>query len=95
MKRERKSIQLGQGSKRITGKQARQAIFKAESTSPDGSILELHTQEEMVAAMGASNLSRQQQCLGTPSMTPPFTTAFGFLADTPAAKEVIAGSYTP
>ena len=45
--------------------------------------------------MGASNLSRHQQCLGTPSMTPPFTTAFGFLADTPAAKEVIASSYTP
>ena len=45
--------------------------------------------------MGASNLSRQQQCLGTPSMTPPFTTDFGYLAATPATKEVIAGSYTP
>ena len=57
--------------------------------------MELHTQEEMIAAIGASNLSCQQQCLGTPSMSPPFTTEFGYLAATPAAKEVIDGSYTP
>ena len=56
MKRERQYIRLGRGSKRITGNGDRQAIFKAESTSPDDSILELHTQEEMVEAMGASNL---------------------------------------
>ena len=81
MKRERKSQRLGQACRQITSKGAKNAIFKAESLAPDGSVLELHTQAEMVAAMGASNLSQQRQCMGTPSMSPPFTTDFGYLAD--------------
>jgi len=56
--------------------------------------VEHHTQAEMIDAMRASNLNRQQQCLGTPSMSAPFITDFGYLADTPAALEVISGSYT-
>merc|ERR1711884_11089 len=69
MKREQLAVQMGKACKRITGKGSKSAIFKAECVSPDGSIIELHTQEEMVAAMVASNLKRQQQCLNTPSMS--------------------------
>jgi len=95
MKRERQARALGRGSKRITGKGSKQAILRAETLSPDGSIIELHTQGEMVAAMGLSNLNRQQQCLGTPSMSPPFTYDFGYLADTQAALDTIKGTYNP
>ena len=49
----------------------------------------------MVPAMAASNLSRQQECLHTPPMLPPFTNDFGFLADTAAAQAVIDGTYIP
>ena len=49
----------------------------------------------MVPAMAASNLSRQQQCSGTPSMAPSFLADFGYLADTPAALAVIDGTYEP
>lgn len=94
-KREQQAVKLGWGSKRITGKRDKHSIFKTESTLADGSILELHTHAEMVEDMGASNLLRQQQCLGTPSMSSPFTDDFGYLADTPTAREVIDGSYTP
>ena len=47
----------------------------------------------MVAAMAASNLSRQQQCLNTPSMSSPFIDNFGYLADTAAASAVISRTY--
>ena len=42
----------------------------------------------MVPAMAASNLARQQQCAGTPSMMLSFLQDFGYLADTPAALAV-------
>jgi len=95
MKRERLAHQLGRGSHQITGKGSKQGILKAKLTDSDGSIVEHHTQAEMIDAMRASNLSRQQQCLGTPSMSAPFTDDFGYLADTPAARDVISGSYNP
>ena len=95
MKREKHAVHLGQASRQITGKGTKQAVFRAESTAPDGSILEHHTQDDMVAVMRVSNLTRQQQCIGTPSMSPPFLTDFGYLSDTPSAVQVINGAYTP
>ena len=93
MRRERLARQLGRGGRRITEKGSKQGIFKAESIDSDGSIVEHHTQAEMIDAMRASNLSCQQQCLGTPFMSAPFTDDFGYLADTSAARDVISGSY--
>ena len=55
----------------------------------------LETQEEMVPAMAASTLARQQHCQGTPSLMPSFLDDFGYLADTPAALSVIDGTYVP
>ena len=49
----------------------------------------------MVPAMAALNLARQQQCVGTPSMSPSFLADFGYLADTTAALDVINGVYVP
>ena len=49
----------------------------------------------MVPAMTLSNVRRQQQCLGTPSMHEPFLSDFGYLADGPAAQEVLSGTYVP
>ena len=53
----------------------------------------LETREEMVPAMAASNLARQQQCVGTSSMMSAFLQDFGYLADTPAALVAIEGTY--
>ena len=47
----------------------------------------------MVDAMTASNLSCQQQCLNTPSMSPHFIDEFGYLAETAATNAVISGTY--
>ena len=55
----------------------------------------LETQEERVPAMAASNLDRQQQCVGTPSMMPSYWEDFWYLADTSADLAVIEGTYEP
>ena len=93
MARERQQVALGRASRRITRKDYKLGIFKAECTNQEGLIVELHDQPSMVAAMTVSNRVRQQQCLGTPSMTPPFINDFGYLANTAAAKAVIEGTY--
>ena len=65
------------------------------ATDDDGAEHVLETQEEMVPAMAESNLRRQQQCQGTPSMMPSVLDDFGYLADTSAALSVIEGTYVP
>ena len=59
MARKRRQVLLGKASRRITGRGCKHAIFQAERTGTDGSRTELHDQPSMVAAMAASNLSRQ------------------------------------
>ena len=67
----------------------------ATATAVDGTEIELHTQEDMVPAMVLSKRQCQQECLGTPSMSEPFLSDFGYLANTPAAQEVLDGTYVP
>ena len=95
MKREKKAIADGKAARAIRGRNTKHSVLMATVTDDNGNERELHSQEEMVPAMAASNLARQQQCLGTPSMEPLFISEFGYLAEKPAAAEVIAGTYTP
>ena len=46
-------------------------------------------------AMAKSNVWRQQQCQGIPSMSGPFSSDFGHLADTPSATAVLDGTCVP
>ena len=95
MKREKKAIADGKAARAIRGRNTKHSVLMATVTDDNGNERELHSQEEMVPAMAASNLARQQQCLGTPSMEPLFISEFGYLAEKPAAAEVIAGTYPP
>ena len=94
-KRESQAKLDGAVARAIRGRNTKRAVLMATVEAPDGSLIELHSQAEMVPAMAASNLSRQQECLHTPPMMAPFTTDFGMLADTPAALDVINGTYVP
>ena len=95
MKREQQQRDLGLASRTIRGAINKNAVLKVIAQDDEGVKRVLETQEEMVPAMAASNLARQQQCVGTPSMVPSFLADFGYLADTPAALAVIDGSYDP
>ena len=95
MKREQQQRDLGLASRTIRGAITKNAVLKAIAQDEEGVDRVPETQEEMVPAMAASNLARQQQCVGTPSMMPSFLEDFGYLADTPAAMTLIDGSYEP
>ena len=95
MKREQQQQDLGLASRTIGGAINKNAVLKAIATDNDGVEHVLETQKEMVPAMAESNLRRQQQCQGTPSMMLPFLDDFGYLANTPAAMSIIEGTYVP
>ena len=95
MRREAAARAKGSSCKRIRGKDTKASVLCADTENPDGTLHTLHTQPEMIRAMKDSNLLRQQQCHGTPSMTEPFLSDFGYLANTPAADAVPAGTYQP
>ena len=88
MKREQQQRELGLASRTIRG-------ATNKNKDEDGVERVLDTQEEMVPAIAASNLARQQQCVGIPSMMPSFLEDFGYLTDTPAALAVTEGIYEP
>ena len=92
-KRDQQQWDLGLASRTIRGAINKYAVLKAIALDIDGVDQVLETQEEMIPAMATSNLNRQQQCQDTPSLLPPFLNDFGYLADTPAALSVIAGTY--
>ena len=83
MKREQKSRDLGWKARQITGKSAKEPVFK------------LDRQEDMVPVMAESNKSRQQQCKNTPFMTTPLLEDFGYLPPEELANRVMDGTYTP
>ena len=76
MKRKQHQRDLGLASRTIRGATVKSAVLKAIATDEKGVDHVLETQEEMVLAMAASNLARQQQCVGTPFMTPSFIQDF-------------------
>ena len=76
MKREEAQKQAGQVSRAICQRNNKQSLLKATAVNLDGIEVELHFQETMVPAMTASNLLRQQECIGTPSMGPLFVEEF-------------------
>ena len=95
MKREEAQKQAGQVSRAIRQCNNKQSVLKVTAVNSDGIEVKLHSQETMVPVMAASNLVRQQECIGAPSMEPLFDEEFGYLAETDAALEVINGTYVP
>ena len=71
MKREEKQRTLGRKARRIRGKGFNAPVFKALTTNEYGETIEFHDQSSMVPIIAQSNRIRQQQCSGTPFMTPP------------------------
>ena len=63
MKREQHQQDLGLASKTIRGAKYKNAVLKDIASDVEGVDRVLETQEEMVSAMAASNLARQQQSL--------------------------------
>ena len=72
MKRKKQQRDLGLASITIRGANNENAVLKAIAQDDEGVERVLETQEKMIPAMTASNLARQQQCVGTPSMDPSF-----------------------
>ena len=96
MRREQHQQILRIAARTIRQKIDKYSVLKAIAPNADGVDVLLETQAEMVAAtMVQSNLSRQQKCIGTPSMSPSFIADFGYLSKKPAALSIIAGTYLP
>ena len=93
MKWEHHQRDLCLASRTIREATNKNAVLKAIALYAKGVDRVLETQEEMIPAMAASNLARQQQCVGTPSMMPSFVEDVGYLADTPAALAAIESTY--
>lgn len=95
MKREESQRVLGQKARRIRGKGIKTPVFKAVTTDENGETIEFNTQSSMVPIIAESNRFRQQQCSGTPFMTPPLVEIFGHLASNIAANQVKNGTFIP
>ena len=72
---------MGRKARRIRGKDTWSPVLRAVTTNEDDDEIELNTQKEMIPAIAESNKVRQQQCIGTPFMSPPLVGEFGYLAD--------------
>ena len=83
--REELARSKGAACKHIRGRSACAAVLCANVPGP----------KEMVRAMADSNVRQQQQCQGTPSMSEPFSSIFGYLADTPSVTVVLDGTCVP
>ena len=86
---------MGNNSKCIRQKNVRDPILRATATNNSGEICECKNEEEMIAYMVKSNLSRQQQSIETPFITTPLVDIFGYLAKDGVAQSVINGTYQP
>ena len=93
MKREKHQRVMGNNAKCIRQKNASDPILRATATNDNGEIFECENEEEMVSYMAKSNLSRQQQSVETPFMTPPLVDIFGYLAKDEVAQSVINGTF--
>ena len=80
IRREERARRDGEACRAVRGRDNKSGVLSACVEGPDGSLITLESQREMVPAMAASNVRRQQQCLGTPSMCEPFISDFGYLA---------------
>lgn len=69
-----KELALAKGAscKRVQGCSSQSAVLSANVQRLDGSLHALHTQPKMIRAMTTSNIWRQQQCQGAPSVCEPF-----------------------
>jgi hypothetical protein len=68
-------------------------LVKLYDYDGNGDRLKLTTKPELEKSLIKENNGRFGQTKDTPFMTPPLLDDFGYLADTPAAKEVQLGTY--
>ena len=65
------------------------------TSNDSGEIFECKHEEEMIAYMTNSDLSRQQQSINTLFMTKPLVDIYGYLAEDKFAQSVINGTFQP
>lgn len=80
--------------KRMQGKLQRNATLQIIVNDSDGRHV-LTDKADMEEACIAENIARFSQSGDTPPMTEPLLSELGFLADTPAAFEILQGTYQP
>ena len=93
IKREEKQRVMGGKARYIRGKGIKDPIYRAIITNEDGETVEYNDQALMVSVIAESNRIRQQQCIGSPFMTPPLVDIFGHLANEEIALQVINGTF--
>ena len=81
----------GRELRRVTGKASSGAVDMVL----DGDGIERRGKGPVEKATMDSNRGRYSKCLETPPMQPPFVQDFGYVGDTPAADQVLNGSYVP
>jgi len=95
MRRTEQQRRKGRAARRLRGKPGKTAVVKVTFRDAMGNERVADDHETLVKACAESNRRRQMQCQDTPFMTPPLLDKLGYLADTPAADEILKGTYEP
>ena len=95
MKRERRQRQQGAIARSIRKKNIKNPVTKVIATYDFGQPVTCTTQDTIVQACGNSNLRRQTQSEDTPFLNSPLLEEIGYLAELPAADEILEGTYRP
>jgi len=78
-------------SRIISGRNNKAPAVRAIVTGPNGVNYELDTHEEIVEAVAPSFPMRQKRTEDTPFMMSPLLNDIGYLAEFPAADEIVTG----
>ena len=89
MKREKESKEKGLNSRIIRGRNNKAPVVRAIAN------YEVNTHEAIVEAAAPSFLMRQKQTEDTPFMMSPLLDTLWYLAESPAADDIIDGRYRP
>ena len=96
MRRELQARQSGLASRTVRGRNNKKGLRRATVTnSITGLVTVLDTEEALNLAAANSNRRPQQQCEQTPFMQEPLLSLVGHLADGPAVKSILDGTFVP
>ena len=95
LKRIERQRRQARNVKRMRGRLGNSRVTKLWHTDENGTRVECNTQHAMENACFEENESRFSQSEATPPMTEPMASELGYLAETPAADQILRGCYEP
>jgi hypothetical protein len=95
LKRIERQRRQARNVKRMRGRLGNSRVTKLWHTDENGTRVECNTQHAMENACFEENVSRFSQSEATPPMTEPMVSELRYLAENPAAEQILKGCYDP